>query len=684
MKVSLNWLKELVEIDVKSEELASALEMRGIGVESIEKIEDDFIFHLEITPNRPDCLGHLGIAREISAIFNKPMRVPEISYNEEDHEIEKIVSVEIQEKELCPRYCGVLIRDFKVSSSPDKIRKRLEYLGIRPINNAVDITNYCLLLTGHPVHAFDLRKIKGNKIIIRRARNGESLLTLDGVVRNLDIETLVIADEQFPIAIAGVIGGEESGVKDDTIDIFLESAYFNPVFIRRTSKRLSISTEASYRFERGVDWNVPPYSARICATLFYQLGGKIAKGVIDVFPESIKIHPVKLKSKKLSEVLGLEIPFREVEEIFRKLEFRILSSEKENNEIVWTILPPTFRGDIKEEADLIEEIARHYGYEKIPSTIPLISLDYVYIDPVKEKIKLLTEFLNFQGFNEVITFSFIDPDEDILHQEVEPISIANPISSRFSRMRKNLLTGILNTISLNLNRELEEGKIFEVGKVFWRKGEIFEKKHLALAYFGKKRKKFSDDIGFSILSLKGVISSILSLLGYKNYRFEEENNPLYQRFSSLSIIVNEKSIGSLGRIEEKILKKFSIETEVYYCELSLDDLFELETSPLSIQPPPRYPSIKRDLSFLISKDIPYSMVESAIREAGIEELEEFFLWDLFKEGEIPEDKVSMTVGFIFRAQDRTLTHAEVNEMMNKIEKILQDKLTLLIRGKDVR
>lgn len=683
MKVSLEWLKELVDIDVKPEELASSLEMIGIGVEGIEKFDDDYIFNLEITPNRPDCLGHIGIAREISAIYGKKLRIPEISYNEEEKEIHNFIEVEIHDAELCPRYCGVVIKDFKVGPSSEKIRKRLESLGLRSINNAVDITNYSLLLTGHPVHAFDLKKLEGNKIIIRRARKGETILTLEGSVKVLDEETLVIADSKRPVAIAGVIGGEESGVKDYTTDIFLESAYFNPVSIRRTSKRLGISTEASYRFERGVDWDIPPYSARFCATLFHNIGGKIAKGIIDVFPKPMKIEPISLRSGKLSELIGLEIPPEIVEEILKKLEFKILSFKKENGMVIWSILPPSFRGDIQEEADLIEEVARLYGYDKIPTALPATILNEVYINPVKEKIDSLTKLLIFQGWNEVITFSFIDPEEDI-ERKGEPISIMNPISSRFSRMRGSLLPGILKTVSLNLSRDVEGGKIFEIGKVFWKEGEIFEKNHLALACFGKPSEKWVKEKEFSIFSLKGTLSLLLSTLGYKNHKFVEKINPIFQESLSLSILVNGKEIGWVGKINGEILRKFSVESEVYYCEVCLDTLFEIETIPEKIQAPPKFPSIRRDISFLISRDVKYSNIEEEIKKMRIKELEEFFLWDVFKGGEIPEGKVSMTIGFIFRSPERTLTHAEVNGIMDSIERILQEKFNVQIRGKDVR
>lgn len=682
MKVSLNWLKELVDIPVEPEELTSALEMIGIGVEGIEKIEDDFILTLEITPNRPDCLGHIGVAREISAIFDEQLKIPTVSYTEEESDIKDLISVEILDPELCPRYCGIVIKNFKVGPSPDKIRKRLESLGLRSINNAVDITNYSLLLTGHPVHAFDLKKINDKKIIIRRARKGELILTLEGTVKTLDEETLVIADGIKPVAIAGVIGGEESGVKDDTSDIFLESAYFNPVSIRRTSKKLGISTEASYRFERGVDWDILPYSARFCATLFHQIGGKIAKGMIDVYPEQIKIEPIQLRSEKISELLHLDIPQERVEEILRRIGFKILSSKKEKNMIVWHILPPSFRGDVKEEADLIEEVARFYGYEKIPSLIPAVILNEVHIEPEKEKIKSIERLLNFQGWNEIITFSFIDPDEDVSFKG-EPISIMNPISSRFSRMRSNLLVGILKTISLNLSRDIEGGKFFEIGKVFWKDGNIVERNDLALACFGKQKEKWIKEKEFSIFSLKGTVSILLSSLGYNEHKFVIRNNSIFQSPLSLSILVKDREIGILGKVNEKILKKFSIDTDVYYCELCFDTLFKVDVTPEVIQALPRFPSIRRDISFLVSKDICYSAIEEELKRIEIKELEEFFLWDIFRGGGIPEGELSMTLGFVFRSSERTLTHDEVNEMMNKIENVLQEKFKVKIRGKDV-
>jgi len=683
MKVSLNWLRELVDIDVEPEDLASSLEMVGIGVEGIEKVGDDFIFNLEITPNRPDCLGHIGVAREISAIYNRTLKIPEVYYEEDEEEAKNFIRVEILDPQLCPRYCGVVIRDFKIGPSPDKIKKRLEALGLRSINNAVDITNYSLLLTGHPVHAFDLKRLKDKKIIVRRAKKGETILTLEGTMKVLNEEVLVIADGERPVAIAGVIGGEESGVNDLTTEIFLESAYFNPISIRRTSKRLGISTEASYRFERGVDWNIPVYSARFCATLFHQMGGKIAKGIIDVFPNKIKLEPINLRSEKLKELIGIEVSPEKVEEIFKKLEFKILSTKKENGNILWSILPPSFRNDVKEEADLIEEIARFYGYEKIPSVLPPILLNEVHLDPVRERIISISKLLNYQGWNEIITFSFIDPEEDIGLIQGEPISIVNPISSRFSRMRGSLLPGILKTVSLNLNRNVEGGKIFEIGKVFWKSGEYKEKNHIALASFGKEREEWVKKREFSIFSLKGTVSIILSSLGFERHKFILKEKPIFEEPYSLSIFVNDKEIGFLGKINMEIAKKFYIETDVYYCEICLDTLFELERAPEVIQPPPRFPSVRRDISFIVSRDFNFAEIEEELNKAGIKELEDFFLWDIFKGGEIPEGNLSMTMGFVFRSPEKTLTNNEVNEMMEKIERILKEKFEVKIRGKDV-
>ncbi|MEE9390383.1 MAG: phenylalanine--tRNA ligase subunit beta, partial [Candidatus Aminicenantaceae bacterium] len=366
MEISLNWIKDYVKVNVSLPKLIDKLNMIGLMVESWEETEDDIILDIETYANRPDTLGHLGIARELAAGFGLPLKEMEWPLTETEQKTSDIVDIQIWDEDLCPRYCGIVVRDIQVGASPEWLRKRIEAMGSKSVNNVVDVTNYVLFSTAHPIHAFDLAKLAGGKVIIRKAKAGEILKSLEGEDIKLSPEMLVIADKEKPVALAGVIGGEESAVGEATRDVFIESAYFDPVSVRKTGKKTAIQTDASYRFERGADVSFPPHAALMAASLLTRFGGKSTKGIIDVYPKPGKNKTIVLRHNRISKLLGLDI-----DEDFT---FRTLSSlgfQAENQQQgVWQVKIPFFRIDIEREVDLIEEVARFYGYDKIPTDIP--------------------------------------------------------------------------------------------------------------------------------------------------------------------------------------------------------------------------------------------------------------------------------------------------------------------------
>ena len=408
MKISLNWLKDYIELDLSLPVLIEKLNMIGLLVEDWEEKGSDVILDIETYANRPDTLGHQGVARELAAALELGIKEQKWPLKEIEQKTSDLAGVRIWDVDLCPRYSGMVIKDIQVGPSPEWLRKRIEAVGIKPINNVVDVTNYVLFATAHPIHAFDLAKISGRKIIIRKATDAEVLRSLEGSDISLTPEMLVIADEKKPIALAGIIGGEECSVKESTRDVFIESACFDPVSIRKTSKKTGISTDASYRFERGADISFPPQAALMAASLLTQLGGKASKGIADVYPKPRREKTIVLRHHRISRLLGVEIDEEFAVRTLASLGFQAEVQQRG----VWQVKIPQFRVDVEREADLIEEIARFYGYDKIPSSVPPLRVLELPVDQKRERINKFRLLLFHNGFDEVLNFSFSDPEKE--------------------------------------------------------------------------------------------------------------------------------------------------------------------------------------------------------------------------------------------------------------------------------
>jgi phenylalanyl-tRNA synthetase beta chain len=679
MRISVNWLKDFIDVDQSPEEIINTLNSIGLMVDSWEEQGGDLLLELETYANRPDTLGHMGVARELAAALNLPFKEQSWPLTELEEASADNIDIEIYDEDLCPRYAGIVVKDIKVGPSPGWLQKRLATMGLTPINNVVDASNYILFATSQPTHAFDLAKLSGQKIIVRKAKKGEAFRSLEGEDIDLSPEMLVIADEEKPVALAGVIGGENTAVSDNTRDILIESAYFDPVSIRKTSKATAIQTDASYRFERGADVAIPPKAAVMVASLLTQFGGKAAEGIVDVYPKPRKSRTVVLRHKRLCDFLGVKVSADFVARILAKLEFQVEPQPKK----VWQVRVPFFRVDIEREADLIEEIARFFGYDNIPSRIPPLIEYEPPPDPQKKQIQKLRQILFFYGFDEVVNFSFSSPEEEeLLQSGQQAMEIRNPISTKASHLRTSMLGGLLENIVWNTNRGVEGIHIFEIGNVYFQNDTASrEQLTLALATTGllEKDSWHEQRRPTNFFHLKGACESLLTQLRFAPVSFQAEDYPQYEKMSSLTVLVKGEKIGKMGKIQSEILAAYSRKEPVWSAELDLQSLFLKQPQPFRYSPVIKYPSVIRDISFMADQDVSYQDVKLAVEGMSIPYLEKFELYDRFSGSSVAKGKVSLSFRFYFRHPQRTLLAEEVENYQEKIIKTLSSEFNFHLR-----
>ncbi|MBI1986790.1 MAG: phenylalanine--tRNA ligase subunit beta [Nitrospinae bacterium] len=639
----------------------------------------DTVLELNVTPNRPDCLSILGIAREVSAITGAPLRSPGIDCREDGPPIQGLTSVTIEEPDRCPRYTARLILGIQIQPSPFWVQKRLKAGGLRPINNVVDVTNYVLLELGQPLHAFDFDQLAGRRIIVRRARPGEEFVSLDGVPRPLDSEMLVIADGERASALGGVIGGWESQVRLGTQNILLESAYFDPLGIRRTSKRLGLQTEASYRFERGVDPDGVRVALDRAAELIGQLtGGKVARGAIDGYPKPIPPQEIRLRPSRVDQILGTSIPREEMAGILDRLGMEVHGKESE----AFRVVAPSFRQDLTREIDLIEEVARHHGYGRVPTTLPRSQLSPPEVRKTWEK-RIRGSMLGC-GLTEVINYSFIReewlgwlglPSE---HPFMRFISLKNPLSQEGKVMRTTLIPALIQNLAFNFKRKAMGVRIFELGRVFWPiPGERLpqERRRLAGAMAGVTgnplwEKGKTEDF----FALKGVLESLLDGLHLQEREFLPSEEPYLHSKRSARIEVNGQTLGHCGELRLPVAELFGLTQRVYLFEIDCHPLASLAREALQFKSLPRYPAVYRDVAMVVDSQVSCRRVEEAIRAAAAGLLVKLELFDVYTGEPVPRGKKSLAFSLTFQAEDRTLTDEEVNEVYSRILTHVQEAL----------
>jgi phenylalanyl-tRNA synthetase beta chain len=669
MKISVEWLQEYVQISESPNKLKDDLTMIGLLVESVEEVAGNAVLDIEVTSNRPDCLSHIGIAREVAALYDRPLRFPAAKESLSISPETIPYKIEIRDAELCPRYVGLTLEGIQVAPSPQWMQRRLEAAGMRPLNNIVDITNYVLLEMGHPLHAFDFDILRQGKIVVGRAASVIHMQTLDGVDRELDGEMLMINDGEGPIAIAGVMGGMHSEISPSTTRVLLESAYFQPASIRRTSRKLGLSTEASYRFERGADWeSTVPSIARAAYLIELLAGGHIAGNLQDVYPCRKDPVRISLSQNNVTAMLGVKLSAKFIESTLERLGFK---AEKQGNGI-WDVTCPTSRADMELEADLIEELARFYGYQNIPATLPpggtagRHSLVYIIENAVREAMV-------GQGYCEAVNLSFAaEPDHgEFAPLQGERVAVRNPLTEDTQYMRTTLAPGLVRAAKRNFNYGQQMIRLFEIGKVYrvGANGVPVEKNTLGILGTGGflDHNWLNPESEYNFFHLKGLIEILLRKIRVHNYKFEPAEDIGWLQPSEAAILkIGEERVGGLGLLAQSLEEKYKLKQPVYLAEIDLEHIAACAFAPITYESLPKMPSAERDLSIVINKDTAYRMIYQGILGLKIPELTGIQLVDVYEGDKIPAGKVSLTLRFNFLDREKTLTIDRVQDFINTI------------------
>lgn len=644
----------------------------GTDVRDVLGINDALI-EFEITSNRPDCRSIVGIAREAAVTLGKELKYPEIKVNGSDEEMEFEIDIQT---DLCKRYCGRVVKDVKVGPSPYWMQRKLIEAGMRPISNIVDITNYVMLELGQPLHAFDLDDIKYNKMTVKMASEGEKFTTLDGVERTLTSDMLVIGNQDKTLDLAGIMGGENSEIKDTTTSIFIEGASFAKENIRATSKKLGLRTEASSRFEKGIDINLTEVAVNRACQLIEKLGcGRVLNGMLDHYPQKEEVQKVTVNPVRINKLLGVNVPMDQFINILESLEFKcnLVSSEVLELEV------PTFRLDITEDADILEEIARIYGYDNIPAadlegnaTAGVKTDKQKFLDNVKSNSIAC-------GLNEILTYSFVSPrgvDKINLCEDDEKrnfVKIMNPLGEETSVMRTTLIPNMLDVISTNISHKVEEVSAFECGNTFTpQEGLPVETKKYCVGMYGK-------EVDFFVL--KGVVESILNNVGLKGYEIEPETTNLtFHPGRCAKIVYNNIYIGTFGELHPDVIENYNLGQRVYVAEINIDTVFENLNLTKSYNPLPKYPSTSRDIALIVKDEVFVKQIEDIIKANGEDLVESYKLFDVYKGAQIEEGHKSIAYSITYRSKDKTLTDEDVAKVHDKILSELSEKLNANLRS----
>jgi phenylalanyl-tRNA synthetase beta chain len=664
MKISLNWLKEFVKLPVEPRQLKADLTMIGVSVESFAPVGDDWALELEITTNRPDCLSHYGVAREASTFYRAPLKPLKVRVKESGTAAAKNISIEISDPDLCARYCGRVIQDVRVQPSPGWLVRRLETVGMRPINNVADVTNYVLMELGHPLHAFDLARLEQQKIVVRRARPGEKLRTLDRVDRALARENLVIADAERAVALAGVMGGEDTEISSHTRSVVLESAWFDPVSIRRTAKAQGMHTEASHRFERGADIEMAPRALDRAAELIAEVaGGEVLRGIVDVYPAPRCRPDITLRPSEIVRLLGTEVPGKEVERIFRSLSFKTERRGMKG----WRVKPPSSRLDVAMEVDLIEEVARHYGYGRLPARVrpapPRIERDQL-----RERELAISAILVGLGYREIITSSMVDPAENARFTDRPPVPLLNPLSQEASALRSTPIPSMLGALRWNLDRDRRDLRLLELGKTYTLrpKGLPDERRVLTLGLGGRRRPATIHDSEkpLDFFDIKGDLETVFEAFDTGELRFEPDGGGHYESGLGGRFVVGGEVLATFGQLSREIEREYKLRENVWIAEIEFERLLAAPLRSRAFRPYSKFPAVERDFSLIVPETMPYGRLREALLGLRHEEIQSFYpvnRADRSKVPTLPSHHYSLLIRVTFQSLTRTLTAEQIAE-----------------------
>jgi phenylalanyl-tRNA synthetase beta chain len=702
MKLSSNWLREFVDLTVDDRHLAEELTGIGIAVEGISGEGASTVFEMEIGTNRPDAMNHYGVAREAAALYGlglKPLTpaAKAAPFNKTpDGTAEAVPSrgsssnassgsgsagdfeIDIEDKEGCARYTAQIVRGVKIKASPEKIASRLALVDQRSINNAADASNYTLWEMGHPTHAFDLDLLEGGQIVVRRARAGEMLKTLDGVDRKLSPEDLIIADAKKPVALAGVMGGFDTMITEKTKNILIESAWFDPVAVRKTAKRHGLHTDASHRFERGADYGATPLACALVAQRIIESGGGELDGdPIDAVAREIDQAPVVLRISRVHHILGSSIETHEIVAILNRLGFELVPEPGAQPEFSVSI--PSWRLDVEREIDLIEEIARLHGYNNFPNTLPAFSGAVVEIPRTAKEAKLRSSLLAL-GYNEAVSLSFIAHQDAETFSSSPVIELSNPLSEEASLMRSSLVPGMLNMLAYNLNRGTEDVRLFEMGDVYesssagpLESGRICLGASMSALKNGIPRggvldtskNKDANDLDI-FRSLKGDVETLLRAFEHKSLAFDVQTSDYYHPGCSARAVMDGQPVAQFGQLHPQVAADRKLRQEVFLAELFSDRLYGHRLREILYQPLPRFPGVERDFSFFFDDAVTFEKIQSAVRGLGLPELRTFAPVEIFRGGSVPFAQYSILLRATFQSRERTLREDEVADWSAKI------------------
>jgi phenylalanyl-tRNA synthetase beta chain len=696
MKVLYNWLKEFVDLTATPEELRARLSLSGTAIEALEQTAAGPLLDAELTSNRADCLGHYGIAREAAVLYSLPLKPVDPRPRESSELTSAATRVQIDSPELCGRYTARVLRGVKVGPSPGWLRQRLEALGQASINNVVDATNYAMLELGHPLHAFDMDLLAEKRIIVRRARAGEKMRTLDNIERALTNEMCVIADATRAVALAGVMGGGETEIRSSSRNILLESAWFDPVSIRHTSKALGLRTEASMRFERGADKEMAETASRRCAELIQQVGGgEILAGAVDIYPGRAEAPAIELTRKEFLRVMGADVPDAQIETILAGLGFAPARSDAargsaESPAAAWKCLRPSWRGDVAREVDLVEEVARIYGVDKFPARLPAAKLPAARLE-YAEADDRLRELLIGLGYQEVITIPIVDEPSDAMFRPegAVPARIANPLAEDASVMRSTGAITMTRTLEWNLNHGQRNVRLFEFGKTYgWNGTQPVETRIVTLGATGLAREKgvAESERAYVFADLKGDLDQIGHIAGGLAWT---AGGPEWLHAAHAGMIslrgdgAAPQKIGLAGQVSRRVSERFKLRQDAYIAELELEPLcagYKTARAALRYKPLSRFPAVERDFSLVLADGTTFTRIEETIRDLGIAEISSIDAVDLFRGKNVPEGKFALLVRVKFESHQATLTEAQLTDFSSRILAALEQKLGATLRA----
>jgi phenylalanyl-tRNA synthetase beta chain len=684
MKISPQWVRDFVDFDVNYHQLADDLTLAGIAVESVSGEGDETIFEMDITTNRPDAMNHYGVARECSAIYDLPLKAIEpqlprpsaakAGSSAGPNGTTEVVPfpVEIQDEQGCARFTARVIRNVTIKPSPGKIVRRLALLGQRPINNAVDATNYTLWEMGKPTHVFDLDLLEGGKIIVRRARDGETLKTLDGVERKLTSEDLVVADAKKPVGLAGTMGGFDTMITEKTRNILIESAWWDPVVVRKMSRRHGLHTDASHRFERGADYESTVLSCDRVAELILQSGGgELIGGPIDVVARPLDMAPVALHLSEVRRILGEKLETGEILRILRRLGFELIPEPAED--IEFTVQVPSWRLDVEREIDVIEEIARLHGYDKFPNTLPAYIGAVVEVPDAPKEKKLRSSLLAL-GYDEAISSTFISHQDAEQFSSVPVIELANPLSEEASVMRSSMVPGMLNMLAYNLNRGSNNVRLFEAGNVFEAAGDkTAEFKRICMGATGSALNANVHQASrpISFFDLKGDVETLMAAFQHGRIEYNTNAEDYYHPGRSAAAVMDGEIVAQFGQVHPEIAAGRKLKQEVFLAEVYLNRLFKFELRAVRYEALPRYPAVERDFSFVFEDSVEFVKIQKTVAGLRLNELRTFVPVEIFRGGSIPAGKYSLLLRATFQSGERTLREDEVARWSGAIVESLQ-------------